>query len=75
MVTKSCKGATCVDPWGVLHPQGDVKTLGDALRVKFDGYYERGLAGTVRFDRCELGYILDSEGPQAIAAFDKRKVY
>jgi hypothetical protein len=27
MVLKSCKGVTCTDPWGALHPQGDVKNL------------------------------------------------
>ncbi|KAL3427443.1 Arylsulfatase 3 [Phlyctema vagabunda] len=65
MVTKSCKGATCVKPWRVLHPQGDVETLGDALRGEFDTFYEQELQQKVSFDKCELGYIVQSEGPQA----------
>jgi hypothetical protein len=72
MVTKSCKGYTCVDPWSVLHPRGNVKTLAGALRAEFDGFYA-SVAGRVSFDKCELGYIVDSEGPQAIANFEEWK--
>ncbi|KAI9743875.1 MAG: hypothetical protein M1818_002609 [Claussenomyces sp. TS43310] len=68
MVTKSCKGRTCVSPWGVLHPDGDVKTLKDALDQKFDSFYSF-VGQRVRFDRCELGYIIESEGPQAALQF------
>ncbi|CZR59007.1 probable arylsulfatase [Phialocephala subalpina] len=68
MVTKSCKAKTCVDPWSVIHPAGNVKTLGDALNPRFDGFYTE-IAENVRFDKCELGYILESEGPQAAAVF------
>ena len=69
MVTKSCKGHTCVDPWSVIHPAGDVKTLADALRADFDDFYY-SVAERVRFDKCELGYISESEGPQEILSFD-----
>ena len=62
MVLKSCKGSTCIEPWKVLHPQGDVNSLSDALQVKFDSFYEK--QARVAFDRCELGYIIDAEGPQ-----------
>lgn len=64
MVLKSCKGGTCVEPWKVLHPQGDVASLSDALRVRFDAFYEEQVK--VAFDRCELGYLVDAEGPQAV---------
>lgn len=64
MVLKSCKGGTCVEPWKVLHPQGDVTSLSDALRVRFDAFYEEQVK--VSFNRCELGYIIDAEGPQAV---------
>lgn len=74
MVTKSCKGATCVDPWSVLHPEGDVKTLGDALSHEFDKFYAH-VSSRVSFDRCELGYILESEGPQEPIVYDSRKSY
>jgi hypothetical protein len=63
MVLKSCKGSACIEPWKVLHPQGDVNSLSDALKVRFDTFYEKQTR--VSFSRCELGYIIDSEGPQA----------
>lgn len=62
MVLKSCKGENCIEPWKVLHPQGDVKSLSDALKVKFDAFYEEQTR--VSFNRCENGYIIDVEGPQ-----------
>ncbi|ROW06867.1 hypothetical protein VMCG_04073 [Cytospora schulzeri] len=63
MVLKSCKGSTCIEPWKVLHPQGDVNSLSDALQIRFDTFYQKQTR--VSFDRCELGYIIDAEGPQA----------
>ena len=72
MVTKLCKGHTCVDPWSVIHLGGDVKTLADALHAEFDGFYV-SVAESVSFDRCELGYIRESEGPQEIVNFEEWK--
>lgn len=63
MVLKSCKGGHCIEPWKVLHPQGDVVSLSDALKVRFDAFYEAQTK--VSFNRCENGYIIDAEGPQA----------
>lgn len=60
---KSCKGQTCVRPWHALHPAGNVVNLRDALAGRFDAFYETQQK-RVSFDRCELGYIVDSEGPQ-----------
>ncbi|KAH8816385.1 alkaline-phosphatase-like protein [Xylogone sp. PMI_703] len=74
MVTKSCKGATCVDPWSVLHPEGNVKSLEDALASSYDKFYAH-VSSRVSFDRCELGYILESEGPQNPIAFDSNEKY
>lgn len=68
MVTKSCKGSTCVDPWGVLHPAGNVATLEDALDRDYDTFYSY-VGSRVSFDKCELGYIVESEGPQRAFAF------
>ncbi|KAL2264167.1 hypothetical protein VTK26DRAFT_1285 [Humicola hyalothermophila] len=64
-VLKSCKGQTCVRPWQALHPgaDGDVHTLRDALRSEFDVFYEQQQK-RVSFDRCEMGQIIDAEGPQ-----------
>ncbi|KAL1857440.1 hypothetical protein Daus18300_010413 [Diaporthe australafricana] len=63
MVLKSCKGGTCIEPWKVLHPQEDVHSLSDALQVRFDSFYRN--QAKVAYNRCELGYIIDAEGPQA----------
>ncbi|CAG9989199.1 unnamed protein product [Clonostachys byssicola] len=62
MVLKSCKVETCRKPWKVLHPDGDVGNLDDALDSKFDTFYQA--QAKVAFSRCEPGYIISSEGPQ-----------
>ncbi|KAK0750095.1 arylsulfatase-like protein [Schizothecium vesticola] len=62
-VLKSCKGTTCTRPWHALHPAGNVLNLKDALAVRFDDFYLTQQK-RVSFDRCELGYIVDAEGPQ-----------
>lgn len=62
MVLKSCRASTCTHPWKVLHPKGDVTNLKDALQPSFDNFYEVQQQ-RVRFDKCEKGYILESEGP------------
>jgi N-acetylglucosamine-6-sulfatase len=75
MVTKSCQGRTCTDPWSVIHPKGDVKTLKDALDGRFDAFYTSEVAKKVSFEKCELGYILESEGPQEAVVFDAGRNY
>jgi N-acetylglucosamine-6-sulfatase len=62
MVMKSCKGQTCIEPWKGLHPNGDVRSLDDALDEKFDDFYRE--QRKVSFERCEAGYIVEAEGPQ-----------
>ncbi|OJJ43639.1 hypothetical protein ASPZODRAFT_73938 [Penicilliopsis zonata CBS 506.65] len=62
LVLKSCKGSTCINPWDVLHPDGSVKTLRDALHKHYDGFYTA--QHKVSYDRCEAGYLVDAEGPQ-----------
>ena len=62
-VLKSCKGKTCTRPWHALHPAGNVLNLKDALAVRFDDFYLTQQK-RVSFDRCEMGYIVDAEGPQ-----------
>ncbi|KAM0414589.1 hypothetical protein ACHAPT_013571 [Fusarium lateritium] len=63
LVLKSCKGDVCVHPWQVLHVDGSVNSLLDALDPEFDHFYEEEQT-KVSFSRCEEGYIIDSEGPQ-----------
>ncbi|KAF5700677.1 arylsulfatase [Fusarium mundagurra] len=62
LVLKSCKGNACIEPWKILHPEGGVKSLKDALQAKFNAFYKEQVK--VRFDRCEYGYLIDAEGPQ-----------
>ncbi|PVH95205.1 Arylsulphatase [Periconia macrospinosa] len=63
LVLKTCKASTCTDPWSVLHPQGDVTSLEQALSETYDGFYEE--QPKVSYSKCELGQILSSEGPLA----------
>ncbi|KAI6893722.1 arylsulfatase [Hortaea werneckii] len=62
VVLKTCKGRQCTHPWEVLHPGGDVRDLHDALNSEFDHFYE-GQQQRVYFEKCEKGYIAESEGP------------
>lgn len=62
LVLKSCKGNTCIQPWRVLHPDGSVESLKDALQVKYDSFYTN--QPKVSYSVCEPGYIIAAEGPQ-----------
>ncbi|KAI0426278.1 arylsulfatase-like protein [Xylaria sp. FL1042] len=62
-ILKSCRAQTCIRPWRELHPAGNVETLKDALSPRFDSFYNTETKN-IRFERCEMGYILDAEGPQ-----------
>ncbi|KAI9704560.1 MAG: hypothetical protein M1820_005473 [Bogoriella megaspora] len=68
MVLKSCKARDCHEPWLVLHPDGDVRTLRPALHSKFDTFYEG--QSKVSFSSCEMGYLIDAEGPQDANRWD-----
>lgn len=61
LTLKSCKGATCREPWAALHPQGDVASLAEALDPRFDAFYAEGQE-KVSFSACALGYITEYEG-------------
>ncbi|KAL5114331.1 hypothetical protein ACEQ8H_007767 [Pleosporales sp. CAS-2024a] len=62
LVLKTCKASSCTDPWSVIHPQGNVVNLEDALASKYDEFYAK--QPKVSFSKCELGYISSSEGAQ-----------
>ncbi|OTA99075.1 hypothetical protein M426DRAFT_325478 [Hypoxylon sp. CI-4A] len=62
-VLKSCQASTCIYPWRALHPAGNVDSLRDALSPRFDSFYE-DRSTKIEFDRCEMGFLLDAEGPQ-----------
>ncbi|KUJ15587.1 arylsulfatase [Mollisia scopiformis] len=61
-VLKSCKGRTCREAWQILHPDGDVLTLEDALEPRFDHFYEVDQK-RVKYNFCSNGYLVDAEGP------------
>ncbi|KAF7587871.1 hypothetical protein BBP40_006640 [Aspergillus hancockii] len=71
LVLKSCKGSTCVEPWGVLHPAGDVQILSDALHGTFDAFYNEQVK--VEYGWCEEGYIVEAEGPQVPSIYQGTK--
>jgi hypothetical protein len=62
LVLNSCKGSTCRRPWQVLHPEGDVQTLGNALDAQFDHFYEVEQQ-RVEYNFCWNGYLVEAEGP------------
>ena len=69
MVLKTCTGKECTNPWEILHPQGDVENLADALDSKFDDYY--AAQPKVEFTACMQGYIKQYEGDVGANVFPK----
>lgn len=67
MVLKSCKGKACINPWAELHPEGDVFSLTDSLKHKFDKFY--AAQPRVFFTACKLGYLKEFEGPMEFNIF------
>jgi Sulfatase len=72
LVLKSCKGQTCVKPWLALHPQSDVQSLPDAMKSKYDEFYEKK-QNRVSFTSCQPGYIISAEGPQTYLQYQSTK--
>ncbi|KAK4952434.1 hypothetical protein LTR10_009240 [Elasticomyces elasticus] len=68
MVLKSCESTSCHKPWGALHNNGNVATLKDALHGRFDAFYAE--QPKVAFSSCQLGYLVDEEGPQHVNIWD-----
>ncbi len=54
-----CKGADCYDPYGILHPSGNVATFADAMRPQYDSIY----AALPRFEfkECTEYYYPENE--------------
>ena len=70
MVLKTCEGRQCTHPWESLFPAGDVHSLSDSLHPDFDQFFEQRME-RVRFEKCEKGYIPESEGP----VWNNKKAY
>jgi N-acetylglucosamine-6-sulfatase len=62
MLTKFCKGKVCIKPWPMIHPNGDVQPLKQALNPEFDHLY--ALQPKIKFDYCALGYFPNLESSQ-----------
>lgn len=62
MVLKTCVGRQCTHPWEVLFSNGEVKNLYDAVAPEYDEFFETKVE-RVAFEKCEKGYIAESEGP------------
>jgi N-acetylglucosamine-6-sulfatase len=69
MVTKSCKGRECHEPWRVLHPDESVATFADALHKSFDAFYEG--QPRVSFSSCVKGHVISEEGPQDVTPWQR----
>lgn len=69
MVTKSCKAQSCHAPWQTLHPDAKITTLALALDPKYDNFYKQ--QPKVAFDSCEMGYLIQHEGPQHVNVWDR----
>lgn len=54
VVLSYCRGWQCGDPWGVLHPDGGVLSLDDAMNPYFDPYY--AALPKFKYKRCATSY-------------------
>ncbi|CAN8104889.1 unnamed protein product [Discula destructiva] len=61
LLLKTCIGDSCRAPWTVLHPDGSVKTLAEALDPRYDLYYSS--LPSVHFETCTQQYNHDNEAP------------
>ncbi|KAI9271333.1 arylsulfatase [Sporodiniella umbellata] len=66
IVLKSCRAESCRNPWKVLHPDGTVATLEDALDSKYDEHYTQ--FKPVTFKECLPYYNVANEIPQLVPA-------
>lgn len=67
VVLKTCKARECTHPWEVLHPEGDVDRLKNALHPSFDAFY--AAQQKLYWTQCEQAYVAESEGPDSVDAF------
>lgn len=63
LLLKDCSGQMCRRPWQAIFPQGQVRTLRDAMDDKYDDFFQS--QQKVAFQRCTLGYLPEFEGGTA----------
>lgn len=68
MVLKTCKGDTCRQPWLVIHPEGNVRNLQQALNPEYDSFYETQ-ENHVEIAACLQGYFLSNEMPLSVIPY------
>lgn len=61
LLLKSCIGDSCRAPWTILHPDGSVRTLAEALDPRYDLYYSS--LPSVHYDACATVYNHANEAP------------
>ncbi|PSR88619.1 arylsulfatase [Coniella lustricola] len=61
LLLKTCIGQGCRAPWTVLHPDGAVKSLADALDPQYDALY--AALPSVSYDVCATEYLHANEAP------------
>ncbi|KAI1080470.1 arylsulfatase precursor [Whalleya microplaca] len=62
LTLKTCKGKVCTRPWDVIHPEGNVRNLKDAMKAEYNIFYMEQQP-KVSFGACALGYLTQYEGP------------
>lgn len=67
MVTKSCTGDACRNPWGVMFPTGEVTDLEGAMSTTYDTFFNN--QPKVTFQECTKGYIKSTEAPFQVDVF------
>ncbi|KAK4047632.1 hypothetical protein OIV83_005290 [Microbotryomycetes sp. JL201] len=61
LVLKTCKGDVCRYPWAHIFPEGKVQGLKDAMKPKYDKYFNA--LPKVDFSKCTPGYLRNFEPP------------
>lgn len=67
MVLKDCQDRVCSRPWEVLHPQGGVSSLKQALHTIYDSFYDS--QPKMFFASCELAFIKEMESNQHVKPY------
>ncbi len=67
MILKTCKGRTCHSPWESLHPDGNVRSLEEALHPKYDSFYET--QPKMEFYGCPPAYRAEMESQEPLKTY------
>ena len=62
LVLKTCKGASCREPWRHLLDIKGINILADAMDPSLDAFF--AAQEGVSFSQCRMGHLVSVEGPQ-----------